>query len=158
MGTQTQTKIIVTCDNPKCGNIIEWIQEDVARDETLVPEPFFRLLRLVRSYVEPNSGDKQELVFCSAHCLKKWLEACYKPATSPQEKTKKVLAEMEKSCGAGPIQAPEIDKSACKAEVVVPLPLPEEMNYPFPPAPLTPKQVGNDVKVQVDNALEEIDK
>jgi hypothetical protein len=179
MGTTSQTKITVTCDNPKCDAVVEWVAEEVEQNEEAVPEAFFRILKLTRSYIDPASGEKLNLCFCSAHCLIKWLQSCYKPSISPREKTRQMqgnkdISKAESACKAtgvidtippplpeGIILSPphflqgeekivRAEEVDKKAVNVVPAPIPEGMVL-FPPYPLAPKQAEDAAAMQADN-------
>jgi hypothetical protein len=108
---ESRTVITVICDNPKCGEKISWCQDDVAANADSLPEPFFRLLRVNRSFVNEGSGQAAFLDFCSAYCASTYLRSAYKPSVSPREWAKVRLAPPPGSLGEsgdpqGPMPAP----------------------------------------------------
>ena len=136
---ETHTVITVTCDNPKCGNVITWVQEDVGKNEDSLPEEFFRLLRVTRSYNNEGGNQSSLYDFCCAFCGSKYLVSAYVPSVSPKEWAKRhpvppVSTEGAPSASKGPkpIPPPVLEESSCPGESEGPhepglLPPPEEI-------------------------------
>ena len=90
----------------------------MAANADSLPEPFFRLLRVNRSFVNEGSGRAAYLDFCSAYCVSAYLRSVYKPSVSPKEWAKAHPAPLppipgEPSALRGPMPAPppEISES-----------------------------------------------
>jgi len=118
---EIHTQATVCCYNPKCGEVISWCQEDLAKND-VAPEAFFRMLTLTRSYVNAalQSTDPGKYVFCSAYCLIQWLKHAYIPSCSPVESRRRTEAqavanaafEKDRDTGTGQDALPDIS-TAC---------------------------------------------
>lgn len=117
----TTNKRVMSCDNPKCDTVIQWIEEEVKEKEDLLPREYFRFLFVGRSYVDPDKRGKDpgQYTFCSGYCNIKYMENVYKPSTPPLLSTELQAAcdeavknfEKERDQGTGQDTVPEPEES-----------------------------------------------
>lgn len=92
MAIASKTEIHVTCDGPHCGDnnkpafTFHWVQEEVQKDPTALPDPFFRQIRIVTNPEAPV-----EKAFCSALCVKDFFTYVYVTPQSPRERNEQAV-------------------------------------------------------------------
>lgn len=87
MPTDAKTTITCTCDNPKCGGTVQWVQEDVAASGDALDEGFYRLIRVV--VWDSKEQRLKEYTFDTKACAIWFFDHAYITGISPKECVKR---------------------------------------------------------------------
>lgn len=89
-----KTVAIVRCDCGKCEETISWVEEEVKKDPSALPEAAARILSVARMF-PLDENDPGQYTFFSKACLMDWLKD-YVPSKTPKAKTEESVTEQPK--------------------------------------------------------------
>ena len=127
MPAEVKNLITVICDNEACRQSIFWVENKPEE----IPDNVFRILIL-------QYFNQQKLVFCSRHCLLKFLNDKFVPLKSPREQA----AEQAAQAPTAPVvESVPASETAVEQAVLAP-PSPNPPTVPEAPVPDAPKVVA----------------
>lgn len=84
-----ETWVTLACDSSRCASrrgvaeptSVNWIEEAVKADATLVPAELFNFIKIV---INAEGGQMRDLSFCCPSCLRDYMQYQYTPVSKPK--------------------------------------------------------------------------